>query len=93
MTTTFAPDPDHIDLDRPEASGIGRAPRESNITLRALCAGSLQAQRLRALPTCVYTAPSNAAVMLERMHVANAVVHVRAMLRTLEAIANEEGES
>ena len=89
----LASDPNSIDLDNPEASGIGEPAHEANVTIRALCTASLRAQRLRALPPCVYTPASDAAVLLERMHVANAVVHARAILRTLEAIADEEGES
>ena len=84
-------DPDHIDLDHPEESGIGRPARvEADITIRTLCLSSLRASRQTNQDPRTYTPATDAAVLLERMALESAREHAKATLRTLDAIAEQE---
>lgn len=85
-----ARDPDSIDLEHPETSGIGRAPRDGDMTIRTMCHTSLMRDEDRATPYDEWTAASWTAWLLRRVSVEIVAEMATQIERTAIAIIEQE---
>lgn len=87
----LAPDPEFgIDCDRPDDSGIGRAPREADFSARAMCRTAHHASEERGVLVGLRTPASIVGALLEHMSPESAAELLRIAERTARAIAEDE---
>lgn len=89
----MAHDPDSIDLDHPERSGIGRAPREADVSIRTLCHSSLLASERLGVPQLDWASPSWVAWFLRQKPVADVRAIAAEIVRSCDAIITQESAS
>lgn len=83
-------DPDSIDLERPETSGVGRAPRAGDMTIRTMCHTSLAHDEREATPHDEWSAASWTAWLLRRLPVEVVAEVAEGVARTATAIMDQE---
>jgi hypothetical protein len=86
----MAPDPESIDLDNPEASGIGRAPRAADMSIRTMCHSTLMAAERVGVPQIDWTDAAWTAWFLRKHGVEKVREIARGIEGTCAAIINEE---
>lgn len=87
-----AADPEFgLDLDHPEASGIGSPPRPADFSVRAMVVTSYRLAR-RDLAHTHWAPAARAGELLDEMSLDSALDTARAIARTLEAIKNESAD-
>lgn len=88
--TAMACDPDHIDLDRPEESGIGRATPATNMSIRAMCVTTHRAQEQQGVLVGKRTPAGLVGALLEHMSAECALSLLDVAARTARAVIEDE---
>lgn len=86
----MACDPDHIDLDHPEESGIGPQPKHADMSIRAMCITSHRASEQVGTLVGRRTPASIVGALLTEMSAECALTMLEIAARTATAIVEDE---